>query len=102
MRTQANGTLVMTPRRRISRIGHALLVLLMLAAFPVVGSGTAAAACFGGAPSGSCRADAGEQCDDGNLVNIGDGCTNACTIEAGFSCTCVAGSASVCTSFTRT
>ena len=37
--------------------------------------------------------NAGEQCDDGNIVS-GDGCSSTCTIEAGWSCS---GSPSVCT-----
>ncbi len=38
-----------------------------------------------------------EVCDDGNTVS-GDGCTNLCQSEMGFSCTGAAGSRSVCTS----
>eukprot|EP00960_Hanusia_phi_P038060 753264-Hanusia_phi.AAC.3 len=30
--------------------------------------------------------NSGEQCDDGNTVS-GDGCSNVCTVEAGYSCT---------------
>jgi cysteine-rich repeat protein len=29
--------------------------------------------------------DAGEQCDDGNLIS-GDGCSSTCTIETYFTC----------------
>ena len=36
---------------------------------------------------------AGEQCDDGNVVN-GDGCSSTCQVQTGFSCT---GTPSVCT-----
>ena len=34
---------------------------------------------------GSQTRDSGEQCDDGNML-AGDGCSDACTIEAGFQC----------------
>ena len=37
--------------------------------------------------------NAGEQCDDGNLID-GDGCNSSCQIETGYSCS---GSPSVCT-----
>lgn len=37
--------------------------------------------------------ESGEGCDDGNTTN-GDGCTNACAVESGFSCS---GASSVCT-----
>ena len=37
--------------------------------------------------------ETGEQCDDGNLNN-GDGCTNSCTIQSGYTCS---GTPSICT-----
>lgn len=48
--------------------------------------------CRGGGPEG-CLSDCGdgmrvasEECDDGNVAD-GDGCSSACAVEAGFSCT---------------
>jgi fibro-slime domain-containing protein len=35
---------------------------------------------------GNGNVEAGEECDDGNLVN-GDGCSSTCTVEGGFICT---------------
>ena len=46
-----------------------------------------------GATCGNGIVEAGEACDDGNLTN-GDGCTAACTVQTGYSCT---GTPSVCT-----
>ena len=46
------------------------------------------ALCAGLLPNGV--GNTGEQCDDGNAIDI-DGCTNACTINAGFSCSCPMG-----------
>lgn len=43
-------------------------------------------------PCGNCVRDPGEQCDDGNRWN-GDGCSAACSVEAGWSCR---GAPSVC------
>jgi cysteine-rich repeat protein len=48
---------------------------------------------FCGATCGNGTVEAGEACDDGNLTN-GDGCTAACTVQTGYSCT---GTPSVCT-----
>ena len=37
---------------------------------------------------GNGNIETGEECDDGNTIN-GDGCSSACRIEAGFSCTTI-------------
>jgi cysteine-rich repeat protein len=42
-------------------------------------------------------AAAADECDDGNLVN-GDGCSDACVVEAGFHCTLV-GFGTICYTF---
>jgi len=65
---------------------------------PLDGDGDSAAVCDIGAyeftPScGDSGVDPGEQCDDGDLVD-GNGCSSACFVEYGWSCT---GEPSVCT-----
>lgn len=40
--------------------------------------------CQGGVPNGTKVTD--EDCDDSNATTSGDGCTNSCTIESGWSC----------------
>lgn len=45
---------------------------------------------------GDGRVQPGEQCDDGNVVDVGDGCTASCNVEPGWACTVPAAAPSVC------
>lgn len=45
---------------------------------------------------GDGRVQGGEQCDDGNVVDVGDGCTASCTVEPGWACTQPAAAPSTC------
>ena len=57
------------------------------AASIVAAPSIARAACVGNAPNGIPQTISGnEECDDGKPEN-GDGCSNQCTIEAGYACT---------------
>ena len=48
---------------------------------------TAASTCTQSCGNG--LADAGEECDDGNIVSL-DGCTSTCKLETGWTCTAAA------------
>lgn len=45
---------------------------------------------------GDGRVQGGEQCDDGNVVDVGDGCTASCAVEPGWACTQPAAAPSTC------
>lgn len=45
---------------------------------------------------GDGKVQPGEQCDDGNVVDRGDGCTASCAVEDGWACTAPSGGLSVC------
>jgi cysteine-rich repeat protein len=45
---------------------------------------------------GDGKVQAGEQCDDGNVVDVGDGCTASCNVEPGWACTVPTGAPSTC------